>query len=68
MHQSFVTTAPYLRGWAEDSGANMRGSDLSSSTAVPGLWYYANIYPRGIYYYKEQGCDSQQVPEGMGGG
>ena len=26
-----------------------------------GLWYYVNI-PRGIYFYKEQGYDSQQVP------
>ena len=36
MHQSFVATAPHLRGWAEDSGANVRGSDLLSSPAVPG--------------------------------
>ena len=32
MHQSFVTT----RGWAGDSGANVRGSDLFNSLAVPG--------------------------------
>ena len=30
MHQSFVATAPFLRGWAGDSGANVRGSDLLS--------------------------------------
>ena len=30
MHQSFVTTASHLRRWKGGSGANMRGSDLSS--------------------------------------
>ena len=38
MHQPFVTTAPshpHLRGWAGDSRANVRGSDLSCSPAVP---------------------------------
>ena len=45
MHQSFVTTAPpHLRGWGEDSGANVRGSDLLSSPTVPGLWYIIPKY------------------------
>ena len=65
MHQSFVTTAPHLREWAGDSMANVWGSDLSSSPAVPGKCWACGImqiYPHGIYYYKEQGYDSQQVP------
>ena len=61
-----MTLSRSPRGWAGDSVANVRGSDLSSSPAVPGLWYYANIHLRGIYYYKEQGCDSQQVPAVQG--
>ena len=39
MHQSFVKTASsshHLLGWAVDSGANVQGSDLSSSHAAPG--------------------------------
>ena len=36
MHQSFVDTASHLRGWAEDSGADVRGNDLLSAPAVPG--------------------------------
>ena len=54
-----------MKGWAGDSGANVRGSDLFSSPAVPGKCRACDItqiYPRGIYYYKEQGYDSQQVP------
>ena len=46
-----------------DSGANVQGSDLLSSPAVPGKCRVCDItliYPRGIYYYKEQGYDSQQ--------
>ena len=51
MHQSFVTTAPPPTGMGRggDSEANVQGSDLSSSPAVPGLCYYAYI-PNGIYY------------------
>ena len=67
MHQSFVTTAPrtypHIRGWAEDSRANVRGSDLFSSPAVPGKCRACNImqiYPSGIFYYKEPGYESQQ--------
>ena len=52
MHQPYVTTAPppplHLWGWVGDSGANVRGS-------------VTQIYPSRIYYYKEQGYDSQQV-------
>ena len=39
MHQPFIATAdppPHLRGWAGDSRANVRGSDLLSSPTVPG--------------------------------
>ena len=36
MHQSFVTTAPPPMGMGRDSGANVWGSDLLSSPAVPG--------------------------------
>ena len=70
MHQSFVTTAPpppthtHLRGWAEDSGANVQGSDRLSYPAVPEKCRASDImqiYPRGIYYYKERGYDTQQV-------
>ena len=44
MHQSFVTTGPHhLRGWAGDSGANVRGSDLLSSPAVPGKYRACDI-------------------------
>ena len=46
MHQSFVATAPppkHTPMWM--GGANVQGSDLLSSPAVPGLWYYANIPP-----------------------
>ena len=49
---------PHLCGWAGDSGANVRGSDLSSSHAVLGKCSSCDImqiYPRGNYYYKEQG-------------
>ena len=45
-------------------GPNVRGSDLSSSPALPGKCWACDImqiYPLGIYYYKEQGYDSQQV-------
>ena len=65
MHQSFEPLPhppPHLWGWAGDnSGSNVLGNDLLSSPAVPGLWYYVNI-PHGIYSYKEQGYDSQQLP------
>ena len=48
MHQSFVTTAPlpttHLWGWAGDSGANVWGSDLLSSQAVPGKCDITQIY------------------------
>ena len=49
---------PHLRGLAYDSGANVRGSDLLSVPAVPDncrACDITQIYPRGIYYYKEQG-------------
>ena len=47
----------------------MQGSDLLSSPAVPGKCQASDltqIYPHGIYYYKEQGYDSQQVPRSQG--
>ena len=43
---------PHLRGWAGDSGANVWGSDLSSSPAVPGLWYYTNIPPWNLLLWR----------------
>ena len=52
----------HLWGW---TGANVRGIDLSSFPTVPGKCQACDImlvYPHGIYYYKEQGYDSQQVP------
>ena len=64
MHQSFVTTAPLPIGMG-DSGANVRGSNLLSSPAVPGkcgACDITQIHSGGIYYYKEQGYDSQQAP------
>ena len=64
-----ITTAPPPTGWAGDNGANVRGSDLSNSPAVPGKCWacdISQIYPHGIYYDKEQGCDSQQVPAVQG--
>ena len=64
MHQSFETTASHLRGWAEDRRANVQGSHLLSSPAVPGkcrAYDIMQIYPRRIYHYKEQGYDSQPV-------
>ena len=36
MHQSFVTHAPHLRGWAGECGANVQDNDLSCSPAVLG--------------------------------
>ena len=68
MHQSFLIPArrpPLLRGWAGDSGANMWGNDLLSSPAVTGkcrVFDITQIYPRGIYSYKEQDYTSQHVP------
>ena len=50
-------------GW--DSRANVRGSDLLMSPAVLGKCEACDImqiYPHGLYYYKEQGYDSEQVP------
>ena len=47
----------------------MRDTDLSSSPAVPGKCRACDImqiYPSGIYFYKEQGYDSQQVPAVQG--
>ena len=69
MQQSFVTTAHHLRGWVEVSGANVRGSDLLSSSAMPGKCQacaIAQIYPRENYYYKEWGYDCQEVPAVQG--
>ena len=62
-------TTPHLRGWVGDSRANRWGSDLSSAPTVTGKCRACDItqiYPRGIYYYKEQGYDSQQVPAVQG--
>ena len=73
MHNSFVIIAHpplfHLRGWARDSGANVWGSDLLSSPAVPGkcpACDITQIYPHGIYYNKEQSYDSQQIPAVQG--
>ena len=44
----------------------MRVSDLFNSPVVLDKCRACDItqkYPRGIYYYKEQGYDSQQVPK-----
>ena len=69
MHQPFVTAAPHLRRRAGDSGSKVRCSDLLSSSAVRGNCRASDImqiYPRRIYYYKEQGYDSQYVPAMQG--
>ena len=72
MHQSILTTARRPApptGMAGDSGANVQGSDLLSSPAVPGKCRASDImqiYPRGIYYYKEHGYDSRQLPAVQG--
>ena len=66
MHQSVVTPALPPMGWAGDSWAYVRGSYLLSSPAVTGKCRACDvtqIYPHGIYYYKEQGYDSQQSPQ-----
>ena len=44
--------------------ANVLGSDLLNSPAVPGKCRACDImqiYPHWIYYYKEQGYDCHQV-------
>ena len=61
--------SPHLRGWEGDSRANVRGSDLLSSPAVPGKCRACDItqiYPGEIYYYKEHGYDTQQLPAVQG--
>ena len=65
MHQSFVTTDPtYGDGWG------IAGLMCGAVTVwVPQQCWACDIiqiYPRGIYYYKEQGYDSQQVPAMQG--
>ena len=60
MNQSFVTPV------TPPPPPNVRGNDLLSSPAVPGKWRACYIIPRGIYSYKEQGYDSQQVPAVQG--
>ena len=66
MHKLFVTSVPtHLRGCAGDIGANGWDSNVLSSSAVPDEYRASDITqitPRGIYYNKEQGYDSQQVP------
>ena len=59
---------PTPTGMGGDSGANVRGSDSLSSPAVPGKCQacIAEIYPSGIYYYKEWGYDCQEVPPVQG--
>ena len=42
------TTPLHLQGWAGDSGANVQGSDLLSSPAVPGKYWVSDITQ--IYY------------------
>ena len=62
-------TSPPTMGMGEDRGANVRGSDILSSTAVPGKCQacaIAQIDPRGNYYYKEWGYDCQEVPAVQG--
>ena len=68
VHQSFVTTAPppHLRGFAGDSRANVWGSDFLSSLAVPRKCRACDImqiYPRGIYDYKEQVMSLSRSPQ-----
>ena len=52
---------PHLRWWAGDSGT-------VTFSVPPQCRVSARlvIYARGIYYYKEQGYDSQQVPTVQG--
>ena len=52
-------------GGGGDSGVNLQGSDLLSSPTLPDKCQACDItriYSHGIYYYKEQSYDSQQVP------
>ena len=59
MHQSFVNNAPHSPPMG--IGGGQRGSDLLSFPNVPGKCCAGDItqiYPLGIYYYKEQGYDS----------
>ena len=56
MHQSFVTTAPNLWGWAGNSKANVRGSHLLSYPIVLGPMEFTSIIKKSSLY------DPQQVP------
>ena len=64
MHQ----LSPHLRGQAGEIAGLMCGAVTFSVTpTVPGKCRACDItqiYPCGIYYYKEQGYDSQQVSRG----
>ena len=69
MHESFVTPAPphlHLRGWAGDSGANVRGNDLLSSPAVPGKCRacdIAQIYPVKFTLIKSRAVTLSRSPQ-----
>ena len=62
MHQSFVATVPATYG----DGGGYSGDNVQAVIFwVPPQWRACDImqiYPRCIYYYKEWGYDSQQVP------
>ena len=74
MHMSVICNhcPTRLRGWAGDSGANVRGSgffrppspqwQVSVRLVILRKISPLSHPPREIYYYKEQGYDSQQVP------
>ena len=62
MHQSFVTTAPApTYGDGQGIAGLMRGAVTFRVPQQCQVSAGLVIYPHGIYYYKEQGYDSQQV-------
>ena len=72
MHQSFVTTATlppphtHLRGWAGESGANVRGSDLFSSPSVSGMCRASDlmqIYPMECTVTKSRAMTLSKSPQ-----
>ena len=61
MHHLFVTSAPAPPTGIAGLMCEAMTFWVPPQYWLPGLWYYVNI-PRGIYFYKEGGYDSQQVP------
>ena len=71
MHQSFVTPdprppPPNLRGWAGDSGANVRGNDLLRYPTVPSKCRtcdIAQIYPVKFTLMKSRAMTLSRSPQ-----